>query len=75
MADYVYRLIIYYLHKEEIEEVLGYVDYSKRIVRLIDLEDSYRGFKEKGFINFEAIKKVEVMERQGCILKDDGSVC
>ncbi len=75
MLEKIYLLKIYY--ETEIEEATGVVDFKKRIIRLLDINNNYKkGFREIGFINFDFIKKLEVIKSVGCIgNKNNSDVC
>jgi hypothetical protein len=66
----IYSLKIYYLNNT-IEFFLGIIDYAKRVIKIIELGENRENkeneeivnYKEKGFINFDAIKKVDILKK------------
>ena len=48
------------------EEISGIIDYNKKMIKLID-EDQVKGFKEKGMINLNHVRKIEVIKKIGCL--------
>ncbi|MBS3079054.1 hypothetical protein J4218_02960 [Candidatus Pacearchaeota archaeon] len=61
--DDIYYVKIYYLDNS-VEFFVGVIDYSSRIIRVIELdEENVNGYREKGFVNFDAIKKVDIIKK------------
>ncbi|MFA5856242.1 MAG: hypothetical protein WC867_02720 [Candidatus Pacearchaeota archaeon] len=72
MSD-IHRIKIYYPDKKS-EEIIGIIDYNKKIIRIIEIiETSPNGYIEKGFINMDFIKKAEILDKKGCLGKNDGT--
>ncbi len=61
--DDVYSIKIYYLD-DSVEFFVGIIDYEYRVIRILEFDDALEnGVKIKGFVNFDAIKKVDILKR------------
>jgi len=73
MQHEVYLLKIVY-PDDKIENILGIIDHNKKIVRIIEVDENHdKGYRERGFINMDYIKKIEIMKKAGCIGDNDSS--
>jgi hypothetical protein len=72
MQENVHLLRVYYPDKSEPEELTGIIDNFNRVIKIIEInKDAQLGFKEKGIINLDFVKKVEIIEKAGCIGSED----
>jgi len=61
--DDIYSIKVYYLN-DSVEFFVGIIDYEYRVIRIIEFnEGNENGIRIKGFINFDAIKKVDILKR------------
>ena len=61
--DDIYSVKIYYLD-DSIEFFVGLIDYETRVIRILEFdENSENGIRMKGFVNFDAIKKVDIIKK------------
>lgn len=58
--DDVYSIKIYYLDNS-FELITGIIDYEQRVIRIMQFENER--FRVKGFITFNAIKRVDLLKR------------
>ena len=57
---------------DKTEEIIGIIENKNRLIRIIEIDsESITGFKEKGFINIDHIKKIEIISKAGCIGNSD----
>lgn len=74
MKEKVHKLRVCYPDNEK-EEVTGIIDYEHKLIRLIDINpDLSIGFKEKGIINLDYVKKIDIIDHTGCI-SDSSEEC
>ena len=61
--DDVYSIKIYYLD-DSVEFFVGIIDYEYSVIMILEFDDALEnGVKIKGFVNFDAIKKVDILKR------------
>lgn len=61
--DDIYSIKIYYLD-DSVEFFTGIIDYECRVIRILEFDDKMENrVRIKGFVNFDAIKKVDILKR------------
>jgi len=61
--DDAYSIKICYLD-DSVEFFVGIIDYEYRVIRILEPDSqNENGVKIKGFVNFDAIKKVDIIKR------------
>jgi len=49
---------------DSVEFITGIIDYECRVIRIIEFDNqTENGIKIKGFVNFNAIKKVDILKK------------
>lgn len=67
MTEEIYLIKITYPN-EKIENIPGIIDCINRIIKVIEVdEESASGFKVRGFINMDYVKRVDMLKRIGSI--------
>lgn len=70
--EYIHLLKVFYPGKEEPETIFGIIDYQEKIIKMIDINEKHKkGFKETGIINLNYVKKIEIIEKAGCLSSPD----
>lgn len=73
--EHVHKILVYYPDEKEPEEIIGIIDYSRKMIKLIEInKDNSTGYKLKGYLNLGYIKRVEIKEKIGC-LSDGDDIC
>lgn len=68
MATEIFKFRIEFVTSEEDvdDEVVGFINHEKSMVELIDFRNS-KDYAIKGFVPFNSIKKLEILEQVGII--------